>query len=264
MPHFEHEGWKLFYEDRGQGPPLLLLHGLLMDHTIFEPQIEVLAETHRVIAPDLRGHGRSEHRAEERSLWDLAEDQIALLGALGVEHAVWVGASVGGPIALRAALRHPHRISGLVLIGTQAGAEHPTRLAMYETFGEQVGTTGWTEDALRGTAFINFGPNAPTELTDHWIGHWRAQPVDDILEIMHSLTRRESLLEQLGEVRVPAWVAYGEEDGAALQRHEVEQMVATLPNVVEFVTIPRAGHTPTLQQPDAITALISRAASGTR
>jgi pimeloyl-ACP methyl ester carboxylesterase len=192
------------------------------------------------------------------------EDQIALLDALGIERAVWVGASVGGPIALRAALRHPDRVSGLVLIATQAGSEHPARLPMYETFGEQVATAGWTEDALRGTAFVNFGPNAPAALTERWIEHWRAQPVDDIREIMHSLTRRESLLDRLGEVRAPAWVAYGEEDGAALQRDEVEQMVAGLPNMIEFVMIPGAGHTPTLQQPDAVTALISRALTGTR
>jgi pimeloyl-ACP methyl ester carboxylesterase len=90
MPEFDRDGWKLFYEDTGgDGPPLILVHGLLMDRTMFEPQVEALADRHRIVTPDLRGHGNSGHREEEFTQWDMMEDHVALLDALGIERAVW-------------------------------------------------------------------------------------------------------------------------------------------------------------------------------
>ena len=104
----------------------------------------------------------------------------------------------------------------------------------------------------------NFGPHAPADLRQRWIERWRKQAVSDVREIMRSLTRRESLLDRLGEIGVPALVAYGDEDGFALRLDEVEAMVEALPRVTEFARIPGAGHTPTLEQPEATTAAIMR------
>ena len=262
MPDFEHDGWRLAYEEQGDGPPLLLLHGLLMDHTVLAPQIEALKGSYRVITPDLRGHGGSEHRSEDRTLWDLMEDQIALLDALRVESAVWGGHSVAGPISLRAALRYPDRVAGLVLISTQAGAEHASRLAPYEAFADLVGTQGWTEEALNGIAASYFGRSAPKELKEHWIERWRAQDTTDVPQVMRALTRRESLLDHLDKVKVPSLVIYGDEDVTALRLEEVELMVAALPLVSEFLRIPKAGHTPTLEQPTVTTAALLRFLDG--
>jgi len=258
MPEFEHEGMRLFFQDRGHGAPALLMHGLFMDHTMLDALADALSDRYRVITPDLRGHGRSEHRAEERTLWDVMEDQIALLDFLGIERAVWGGASIAGPIALRAALRHPDRVAGLILISTQAGPEHPDRGPSYEAWAELVATRGWTEDTLRGSAATNFGPGAPKELTSHWMERWRAQPVDDVREIMRSLTHRDGLLDRLGEVRVPALVVYGDDDGLALKHEEVQQMVDALPQVLDFIRIAGAGHSPTLEQPGATAAAVAR------
>jgi len=256
LPEFAHKGWRLFFEDRGQGPPVLLLHGLFMDHSMLDPMVDALSGRYRVITPDLRGHGRSEHRTEERTLWDVMEDQVALLDTLGIERAVWGGASVAGPIALRAALRHPDRVVGLVLISTQAGPEHATRLPAYEAWADAVAKQGWTEDALLGSATTNFGRSTPEALRHRWMERWRAQPVDDVREIMRSLTRHESLLERLGDVHVPALVLYGDDDDIALQLDEVEQMVHALPKVFDFVRIAGAGHSPTLEQPEAAAAAV--------
>jgi pimeloyl-ACP methyl ester carboxylesterase len=257
MPVFDRNGWRLFYEDAGEGPPVLLVHGLFMDHTMFDPMVGALAGRYRLIRPDLRGHGRSEHRVEERTLWDVMEDQVALLDALGIGRAVWGGASVAGPIALRAALRHPDRVAGLILISTQAGPEHPKRLPAYAAWADAVATQGWTEELLAGSAATNFGRSAAEETRQHWMERWRAQPVDDVGEIMRSLTRRESLLERLGDVHVPALVVYGEEDGLALQLDEVEHMVRALPEVSSFVRITGAGHSPTIERPEAVAAAVS-------
>ena len=257
MPELERDGWRLFYEDRGAGPPLLLMHGLMMDHTMLDGVVDDLSH-HRSLTPDLRGHGRSEHRTEERSLWDLMEDQVALLDSLGIERAVWGGASVAGPIALRAALRYPERVAGLVLISTQAGPEHPERLPFYEAWAEEVADKGWTEDALNASAATNFGRRAPDALREHWKARWRTQPHEEVPSIMRSLTRRESLLDELADVKAPAVVVYGEDDGVALQREEVDMMVEGLPNVIEFALIPEAGHSPTLEQPKETARVLAR------
>ena len=113
---FDRDGWSLAYEDIGSGPVVLLVHGLLMDRTMFASQVDSLADRYRVITPDLRGHGESEHRAQAYTQWDLMEDHVALLDHLGVERAVWGGVSQGGFQTLRAALRHPDRVAGLILI----------------------------------------------------------------------------------------------------------------------------------------------------
>jgi 3-oxoadipate enol-lactonase len=258
MPTFEHDGWQLSYQDRGRGPAILLIHSLLFDHTVLEPQVSALEDRFRLITPDLRGHGASERRPEERTLWDLMEDQIALLDHLGIERAVWGGASVAGPIALRAALRHPERVSALVLISTQAGPEHPARKPRYEGFAGLVATEGWTEQALMGMARNNFGPGAPAAVVDSWTERWRSSPTDDIGHVMRALTRRESLLDRLAEIEIPALIVYGEDDRVALQPEEVEALAAGLTNIVEFVRIPDAGHTVTLEKPAAVNAALSR------
>src|SRR5438270_209895 len=107
MAEFDRNGWKLFYEDSGgDGPPVLLIHGLLMDHTMFANQVTALKDRYRLVTPDLRAHGASEHRAEEYTQWDLMEDNLALLDSLGIERAMWGGVSQGGFQSLRAALGH--------------------------------------------------------------------------------------------------------------------------------------------------------------
>src|SRR5438093_5166431 len=168
MTEFQQDGWRIAYDDTGGGgPPIILIHGLLMDRTMFDPQVEALRERYRLITPDLRGHGESEHRAEEYTQWDLMEDHIALLDELGIDRAVWGGVSQGGFQSLRAALRHPDRVSGLVLIDTQAGPEDPNRAPLYEASAEVGASAGWNEDLLGTATMFVFGASATEELKRH-------------------------------------------------------------------------------------------------
>ncbi|MDP9343754.1 MAG: alpha/beta hydrolase [Actinomycetota bacterium] len=257
MPQFEHEGWTLAYEDRGDGAPVLLIHGLLMDHTMFDPQVEALSDRYRFVTPDFRAHGGSEHRAEEYTQWDMMEDQVALLDHLDIDRAVWGGVSAGGFQSLRAALRHPERVAGLILIDTQAGPEEPNRAPLYEASAQVGAADGWNEDLLGKATLFMLGASAGDDLKRHWIERWMAQPTFDAVEAMHAVTRRDDITERLGEIDAPAIVIHGEED-VAIEMEKAEALADGLPNLVEMVQIPGAGHSSTVENPDAVTAAIER------
>jgi pimeloyl-ACP methyl ester carboxylesterase len=258
MPELDRDGWVLFYEDSGgDGPPVLLIHGLLMDSTMFAPQVEALVDRYRLITPDLRGHGRSRHRAEDYTQWDLMEDHVALLDTLGIDRAMWGGVSQGGFQSLRAALRHPDRVAGLVLIDTQAGSEDEHRAPMYEAFAEVVSTEGWSEHILESSCISMFGTSASEELKRHWMDRWSAQETFDARQSLWSVTRREDITDRLGEIGQPAIVIHGEED-AAIDMDRAEQLANGLPNLVELVKVPAAGHSSTVEQPELLTEAIDR------
>jgi pimeloyl-ACP methyl ester carboxylesterase len=88
----------LYYTERGSGPPLLLVHGLLVTGEMFEPVVAGLAARHRVIVPDLRGHGKSRRLPPPYTAVQLASDLGRLLGHLGVGSAAVLGYSQGGAI----------------------------------------------------------------------------------------------------------------------------------------------------------------------
>jgi pimeloyl-ACP methyl ester carboxylesterase len=109
-------GMRLYYEEHGSGHPLVLLHGGL--HTVdlsFGALVPLLARSHRLIAVELQGHGRTADIDREPSYPNLADDVAALLEHLGIERADVFGFSLGGLVAIEIGLRHPHRVDRLVL-----------------------------------------------------------------------------------------------------------------------------------------------------
>jgi pimeloyl-ACP methyl ester carboxylesterase len=110
-------GHRLSYRIGGtSGPVLLLLHGLLGSGASFGPALDELARTHRVIAPDLLGHGASEKPSGDYSLGSLATLVRDLLVVLGVESATVVGHSLGGGVAMQLAYQFPATVERLVLV----------------------------------------------------------------------------------------------------------------------------------------------------
>ena len=105
----------LWYDETGQGTPVVLLHEGVVDSRIWEPVVPLLADRHRVIRYDQRGFGRS---PMPDGPYSLVDDLVSVLAAAGVERAALAGASRGGNIALTAAVEHPERVSALVLLGS--------------------------------------------------------------------------------------------------------------------------------------------------
>ncbi|HVP02189.1 MAG TPA: alpha/beta fold hydrolase [Solirubrobacteraceae bacterium] len=102
----------------GEGPALVLLHGIASDSGIWSAVLPGLAERHTVIAPDLPGHGMSDKPRGDYSLGALACGVRDLLAALGVERASLVGHSLGGGVAMQLAYQFPERVERLVLVSS--------------------------------------------------------------------------------------------------------------------------------------------------
>ncbi len=112
---------ELSYIEQGSGEALVLIHGLGANADSWRHQVEALSVNHRVIAMDLRGHGRSGFRAgEPLTLRTLATDVMSLLKNLGIDRAHFCGISMGGMIALEIFVRYGLQVQSLVLADTTA------------------------------------------------------------------------------------------------------------------------------------------------
>jgi pimeloyl-ACP methyl ester carboxylesterase len=102
----------------GQGPAVLLLHGLGCDHTTWEPVIDTLAKRYTVIAPDLLGHGLSDKPRADYSVGGYANGMRDLLTVLGIDKVTVVGHSFGGGVAMQFAYQFPERTERMMLVGS--------------------------------------------------------------------------------------------------------------------------------------------------
>jgi len=115
VPVVDASGARLWYDEAGRGPAVVLLHGGLGDSGLWEPVVPYLAESFRTIRTDLRFFGRSVGVAAPFSFED---DVIGVLDGLGIERAALVGLSLGGRIAIDVGLEHPERLWALAVVAT--------------------------------------------------------------------------------------------------------------------------------------------------
>ena len=124
MPFTQNAGAKLYWDESGQGDPLLLIMGLSWASNMWHRTRPMLAKTYRTIAFDNRGAGRSDVPEGPYTIPLLASDAAAVLDAAGVNRAHIVGVSMGGMIAQEFALQYPARVRSLSLCCTAAGGPH--------------------------------------------------------------------------------------------------------------------------------------------
>ena len=161
-------GRRLWYEDQGQGPPLVLLHGWCMSSAVWRFQLETLGRTFRVLALDLRGHGRSEAGSDGHDFSGFAEDLQAFFQHLNLHDTLLAGWSLGAQLALLACGKLRERLSGLALIsGTPCftvNGDFPHGLDMVEVMGMGIKVRRNPARALEG---FMAGMFAPGERNDH-------------------------------------------------------------------------------------------------
>ncbi|MEO6029340.1 MAG: alpha/beta fold hydrolase, partial [Candidatus Binatia bacterium] len=131
---------ELFYEEHGNGDPLLLVMGLAADSTAWLFQLPAFSERYRTIVFDNRGVGRSSKPVGPYTIRQMADDAAGLLAALGIDRAHVVGVSMGGMIAQELALQHPERVRSLVLACTYPEPDEEVRLGRASSMAQLGGT----------------------------------------------------------------------------------------------------------------------------
>ena len=137
MSYADVNGINLYYEIRGTGRPLVLLHGGLGNGEMFGPNLDTLSAERQVILPDLQGHGRTADIDRPLDIRFMADDIAALIDHLGLDRPDVVGYSLGGGVGMQLAFRHPEKVGRLVSIS--AGIR---RDAIYPDMLEQQGQVG--------------------------------------------------------------------------------------------------------------------------
>lgn len=246
--------------DVGSGPPLVLLHGTLFDHRMFEPQAEGLADELRVVAYDSRA--RDARGEDPYGLYELVEDLRAELDRRELDRALVGGMSVGAFAALRFALDHPDRAAGLVLIGCQATALSPEDRRLWgDRYATRRGGPVGPEFAAEEAA-VNFGAEARRDRPD-LIEAWRRRFAEDSGDRLYlearSWLEMDDVSDRLGELGMPTLVIHGSEDeGVPLAEGElIHERVAGS----RMLTLPATGHAANLERPDEVNAAIRRLAA---
>src|SRR5262245_26968935 len=122
MPYAETNGTRIYWEEHGQGEPLLLIMGLGYSLEMWHRSLAVLAGGYRTIVFDNRGVGRSDVPPGPYPIATMAADAAAVMDAVGIQRAYVFGISMGGMIAQELALQQPQRVLSLILGCTHCGA----------------------------------------------------------------------------------------------------------------------------------------------
>jgi pimeloyl-ACP methyl ester carboxylesterase len=249
VPHADVNGQRIRFEDSGgDGPPVILAHGFLMDREMFAPQVQALGDEFRVITWDERGFGETEFDGKPFTYWDSARDCLALLDHLGIEEAVLGGMSQGGFLSLRATLLAPERVRALVLIDTQAGVEDPERLPGYLQMQKTWLQAGPVDELANAIADLIIGE---PELNAVWIEKWRRLPREAMNEPCNCLFERDDITGRLGEIDQRAIVFHGTAD-KSIEMELAERLCDGLAGCDGVVRIEGAPHASNLTHPEQV------------
>jgi pimeloyl-ACP methyl ester carboxylesterase len=250
-------GIRLHYVQVGQGIPLLFVHGYPLDHTLWQPQIDGLANVARVIAPDLRGFGQSDAPGGVHTMEAHADDLRALLDALRIERAVVCALSMGGYIALAFWRQYASRVRGLILVDTRAGADSPAARQARLDVVEQVKQHGSepAADAMLPRLLAGSTRQSRPDLAEFARAMMLRQPPTGIIGAQLGMAGRPDSTPTLPTITVPTLVVFGAEDVITPAETEGRNLAAAIPNA-KLVIIPDAGHLSNLEQPEAFNAAV--------
>lgn len=254
------EGGRLACYERGQTheTTLLLIHGFPLDHRMWMAQMVALAAQVHVIAPDLRGFGRSAAAASDPLTMDQhADDLAALLDALGIERAIVGGLSMGGYIAFAFWRRHRARVAALILADTRAEPDAPQARANRDAAAQKVRQAGMAALADEMLPRLLAPANlANPRLAERLRALILAQPAETVIAALAGLRDRPDSRPTLPTINVPTLVLVGEQD-ALTPPADAAAMAAALPDA-RLVVIPSAGHMSPMENPRAVNAALRK------
>jgi 3-oxoadipate enol-lactonase len=250
------------YQDQGSGHPVVLLHGFPLDSRMWQPQIEALSKSCRVIAPNLRGFGGSGLNPGDEthgvSMADYAADVAKLLDAISVtEPIILCGFSMGGYIMWQFLRQFPERVKAFVPCDTRAIADTPEAKAGRLKSADEVMKSG-VESVV--TAMLpkliaeSTRENQP-QVVEELTAIMRSCPPEAVSAALRGMAERPDVSAELGSFAQPALVIVGADDAISSSK-EMKGIADNLPNA-KFVEIPNSGHMTTLENPGAVNAALS-------
>jgi 3-oxoadipate enol-lactonase len=255
MPFASNNGTKIYWDEQGAGPPILLIMGLGYPSPMWYRTRPVLANSYRTIAFDNRGVGQSDVPPGPYSMAAMADDAAAVLDAAGVSRAHVYGVSMGGMIAQELALSYPQRVQSLVLGCTAAGGPSAVRAEPA------------AREMLRAIASMPAGQGAEAAVPFIYDSGTPQSLIDEDIAVRRRLfAQREGYQAQvqailawesysrLPEITAPTLVIHGKND-CLVPKGNGELIASRIP-AARLVLLERAGHLFSTDQPDAAHAAI--------
>jgi pimeloyl-ACP methyl ester carboxylesterase len=237
--------------EEGSGLPLLLVHGFPLDHSMWKYQIGEFAGHCRVIAPDLRGFGRTTATPGTATMEQMADDLAALLDELHIhEKILFCGLSMGGYIGWQFARKYGDRLAALVACDTRAIADSPEQAASRKEQAKRVMRegAGMIADAMLPKLFAGETHERRPDLVEATREVILRTRPEGLAAALHGLAERPDVTKMLPKLDIASLVIVGEHD-AISSPEEMEGIAESMPNAA-WVIVPHAGHLSPLENPD--------------
>jgi pimeloyl-ACP methyl ester carboxylesterase len=241
----------LGYDEAGEGDVLLLVHGFPIDRRIWGAQLAGLSGLRRVVAPDLRGRGKSPAEVTDWTIEELAEDLADTIRSLGVESVDLGGISMGGYIAFALLRAHPELVRSLILVSTRAGQDAPEYKTGREMTAERArkfGTRALAESMIDKL----LTPNATREVRDRVLEMFDSVPGDASAADSIAMRDRADSTPMLASISIPTLVIQGKEE-ALLPAGSGQALADAIPGA-NLETVPGAGHFAPIENPEDFNA----------
>lgn len=240
---------RLFFIDEGKGLPILFVHGFPLSRAIWQPQLEALSKSFRVIAPDLRGHGESEAPPGIYNMNTFADDLNALIEKCQCGPVVLVGHSMGGYISFAFYQRFPQKVHGLVLFCTRASADSEEGKAGRENLAQRAEREGAAAVAEQMLPKMLSAANTASrpDLVAQVRQIMLATSLNGLAGSLRGMAARPSSVDLLPKIAAPALVIAGADD-LIIPAQEAEVMAQAIPNA-QLHLISNAGHLASLENP---------------
>jgi 3-oxoadipate enol-lactonase len=240
------------------GPPdapvLVLGPSLGTDLGLFDAQARDLADRHRVIRFDLRGHGGSPVIPGPYTLADLADDVLRRLDELGVDRFAYAGVSLGGAIGLQLAVTVPERVTRLIVMASAAQFPDPPSWKARADRVRAEGTEFLVPSRIGAWVTPAFAESHPEE-TERLLGMLRSTPREGYAACCETIETFD-VRDRLTRITAPTLVIAGADDPAT-PPDTVRLIADGIPDAT-FVVVPQASHLVNAEQPQAVTAEIRR------
>ena len=240
----------------GTGDPIVLLHAFPLNGRMFEPQMEAVAETRRLVAPDLPGFGRSPRTPAQPDVRYYAECIRGLLDRLGLERVVLGGVSMGGYVTFECIRLFSGRVSGLILANTRPEPDTEEMRENRKKMAQRVAEEG--VEILIELQMERLLARSTLENDEEVVDKVRAMILesspDGVVAALGAMRERPDSTSLLPKINVPTLVVGGEED--AISSPEVMAAMAGKIPDSRHLTLPRAGHLSNLEAPEEFNAAL--------